>query len=72
MAYIYLLDLYKTIDLGLDKIDGLLAEKNQTPDQIMFLKGRKDALLEFKTFLARNLNEKLPKRIRNQLSVQKM
>jgi hypothetical protein len=68
MAYIYLLDLYKKIDLHLTEIMVLLTDEQQTPDQIRFLKGRRDVLIEFKEFLKNNLDEKLPKRIRKQLS----
>jgi DNA-binding transcriptional MerR regulator len=68
MAYIHLLNLYKKIDLHLNEIKALLTDEKQTPEQKWFLEGRKDVLLEFREFLTLNLDEKLPRRIRKQLT----
>ena len=68
MAYVYLLNLYKNIDLRISEIKVMLTDEKQTPDQIKCLEGRKDVLLEFREFLTLNLDDKLPRRIRKQLS----
>ena len=68
MAYVYLLNLYRNIDLRINEIRVMLTDEKQTPDQIRCLKGRKDVLLEFREFLTLNLDDKLPRRIRKQLS----
>jgi len=67
MAYIYLLNLYEIIDKRSNEAkrdeDNLLNE----PETAKFVKGRIQALSEFKEFLTDNLNSKLPRRIRQQL-----
>jgi len=68
MAYIYLLNLYKTIDLRLNETKALILNKKKKPEEIRFLEGRLDVLSEFRQFLTDNLDQKLPKRIRKQLS----
>jgi len=68
MAYIYLLNLNKTIDLCLNKTKALILNKKKKPEEIRFLEGRLDVLSEFRQFLTDNLDQKLPKRIRKQLS----
>ncbi len=68
MAYVYLLNLYQKIDLQLNEIKALLSDGKKARDEIRFLEGRNDVLLEFREFLTLNLDDKLPKRIRKQLS----
>jgi len=68
MAYIYLLNLYKTIDLRLNETKALILNKKKKPEEIRFLEGRLDVLSEFRQFLTDNLDQKLPKRIRKKLS----
>ncbi len=68
MAYIYLLNLYKTIDLRLNETKALILNKKNKTEEIRFHEGRLDILSEFRQFLTDNLDQKLPKRIRKQLS----
>ena len=64
MAYVYLLDLYKYIDESLgEATDGLDQAEGDVPNA-KFEQGRIDALTEFQDFLKKNLNPKLPRRIR--------
>lgn len=67
MSYIYLLNLYEKIDLHLDETKALISKGDKTPHEIRFLEGRMEIISEFKHFLSKNLNRKLPKRIRNRL-----
>ncbi len=67
MAYIYLLNLYDEIEKRID----LLTEKpaaDKKKEISPFEAGQQDLLMEFKRYLADNMNNKLPKRIRKKLS----
>ncbi len=68
MAYIYLLNLYETIQSRIDETNAVLINNENPPDEQRFLEGRVDLLMDFKEFLSANLDRKLPKRIRKQLS----
>jgi len=64
MAYVYLLEMHKYIEKriadaseALDKADVDTADKSRQ-------QGRIDFLTDFQDFLAKNLNPKLPRRIR--------
>ena len=65
MAYIYLLNLYEEIEKRLQQIDSLGTEESGTTH---YQQGRRDILIEFRTFLTDNLNDKLPRRIRKRLT----
>lgn len=67
MAYIYLLNLYEKIDHRLDETKALISDGEKTLDEISFLEGRRDVLLEFRQFLSDHLHNKLPKKIRKRL-----
>ncbi len=67
MAYIYLLNLYEKIDLQLEETQDLISNGNMTEDKIKYHEGRADILREYKEFLSQNLDDKLPRRIRNRL-----
>jgi len=67
MAYIYLLNLYETIDRRLEETKALISKEQKTGEDIRILEGRRDVLLEIKQFLFDTLNHKLPKRIRKRL-----
>ena len=68
MSYSYLLDLYQALD---DRLNQIAEEQNKSSsngqDQ-QFLMGRHDCLVEFKDFLQRNYQHKLPRRIQKILS----
>ena len=68
MAYTYLLNLYDEIDDRIKETQIELSNNQDHPEKLNALKGKVDILKEFKTFLTENLNRKLPKRIRKQLS----
>ena len=64
MAYIYLLDIYKLIDQRLDDANSSIGELADDPVEIKFQEGRVRALSDFKDYLIKNFNPKLPGRIR--------
>ena len=64
MAYTYLLDLYKLIDQRLKDANSSIGELTDDPMATKFQEGRIRALSEFKDYLTKNLNPKLPGRIR--------
>jgi len=64
MAYIYLLDLYKFIDQRLEDAYLSIGGLSEDPMATKFQEGRIRALLDFKDYLTKNLNPKLPGRIR--------
>jgi len=67
MAYIYLLNLYEKIDNKLIEAKRDLENTSNEPENKSFLKGRIQVLSEFKEFLIKNLNSKLPRKIRQRL-----
>ena len=67
MAYTYLLNLYDEIEARLGSLSGQDLAGDGSAGT-MFRKGRQDLLNEFKQYLADNMNDKLPKRIRKRLS----
>ncbi|MCF6247512.1 MAG: hypothetical protein L3J69_09150 [Desulfobacula sp.] len=71
MAYIYLLNLYETIEERINqaKKPGHKSgtSKLQKADT-QFHQGRIDLLNEFKSYLKDNMNEKLPKRLRKKMA----
>ena len=68
MAYTFLLNLYDEIDDRIKETQIELSSNQDDPEKLNALKGKIDILKEFKSFLTENLNRKLPKRIRKQLS----
>jgi hypothetical protein len=66
MAYIYLLDLYETIDQRIEKIKLCIENSPENSNEVKYLEGRIQALIEFKKILIDNLNIKLPRKIRKQ------
>ncbi len=69
MAYIYLLNLYDEIEKRIDHLSEQKADNSRT-GTVQFEQGQKDLLIEFKQYLADNMNNKLPKRIRKRMSGQ--
>ena len=69
MAYTYLLDLYELIDQRLEDANTSIGELAEDPVETKFQEGRIRALLDFKDYLAKNLNPKLPGRIRKALEI---
>lgn len=70
MAYIYLLDLYKLIDQRLEDAHSSISGLADDPMEEKFHEGRIRALLDFKDYLTKNLNPKLPRRIRQSYDTQ--
>ena len=70
MAYIYLLDIYKLIDQRLEDANSSIGELADDPMGTKFQEGRIRALLDFKGYLTKNLNPKLPRRIRQTYNTQ--
>jgi hypothetical protein len=64
MAYTYLLDLYKLIDKRLEDANSSIDALADDPLATKFHEGRLRALSDFKDYLTKNLNPKLPGRIR--------
>ena len=64
MAYIYLLDIYKLIDQRLEDANSSIGGLAEDPMATKFQEGRIRALSDFKDYLTKNLNPKLPGRIR--------
>ena len=64
MAYVYLIDMYKQIDRRLAEATSMFQKLDSDPIKRQFLKGRIEALSDFKTFLEENFVPKLPRRIR--------
>jgi hypothetical protein len=64
MAYIYLLDIYKLIHHRLEDANSSIGELADDPMGKKFQEGRIRALSDFKDYLTKNLNPKLPRRIR--------
>lgn len=64
MAYTYLLDIYKLIDQRLEDANSLIGELVDDPIETKFQEGRVRALSDFKDYLVKNFNPKLPGRIR--------
>ena len=65
MSYIYLLNLYKEIEKRFQQIDSLYSDKSERTN---YTRGQIEILTEFKKYLTSNLNNKLPKKIRKNLS----
>ena len=64
MAYVYLIDLHKLIDQRLAEAVQFVDNTTNNPGEIEFQQGRIAILLDFRDFLTKNLNPKLPRRIR--------
>ena len=64
MAYTYLLDIYKLIDQRLADANASIRALADDPMGTKFQEGRIRALSDFKHYLIKNLNPKLPRRIR--------
>jgi hypothetical protein len=64
MSYVYLLDLHKLIDQKLAEAGQALERIESDPVETMYHQGRIEILTDLKVFLTRNLNPKLPRRIR--------
>ena len=64
MSHTYLIDLYELIDQQLAEATEEFDRKTITDgSETAFLKGRAEALVEFKQFLAKHYNRKLPRRL---------
>ena len=70
MAYIHLLDIYNLIDQRLADANSSIGELADEPMGTRFQEGRIRALSEFKDYLTKNLNPKLPRRIRQTYDTQ--
>ena len=68
MAYIYLLNLYEKIDERINNAEQSIETAPIEVGKVKFLEGRIHVLSEFKEFLQNNLNAKLPRKIRKQLT----
>ena len=68
MSYVYLLDLYKLINKKLAEAEQSKDEFENDPEDSSFREGQIDILLDFRDFLIDNLNPKLPKAVRKNLS----
>ena len=64
MAYTYLLDIYNLIDQRLEDVNSLVGELADDPMGTKFQEGRARALSDFKAYLTKNFNPKLPGRLR--------
>ena len=64
MAYVYLTDMCKQIDIRLAEAKSMFEKLESDPVERQFQKGRIDALSDFKAFLEENYVPKLPRRIR--------
>lgn len=64
MAYDYLLDLHQLIDQRLTEAGQSVENTENDPGEIRFHEGRIEILSDIKEFLTKNLNPKLPRRIR--------
>lgn len=71
MAYIYLFNLYEQIDTYLAETKEMIEDSHTSPIDIRYHEGRADILGEFKCFLSKNLDQKLPKRMRKKISEKK-
>ena len=69
MAYIYLLDIYKLIDERIEDAKATLGNASGDLHEKKYQEGRIKALLDFKDYLIKNLNPKLPRRIRQDLEI---
>lgn len=70
MSHTYLIDLYDLIDSRLEDVARASSAKISTGTDTFFQKGRSEALLECKQFLAEQYNSKLPRRLRGKYSKQ--
>ena len=64
MSYVYLLGLHEFIDQRLAKAARSLEDTENGREEISFHKGRIEILSDFKIFLRKNFNHKLPRKIR--------
>ncbi|MFH2060940.1 MAG: hypothetical protein ABIJ59_18875 [Pseudomonadota bacterium] len=71
MAYIYLFNLYEQIDIHLAKTRKMIEDSHTSLIDIRYHEGRADILGELKCFLSKNLDQKLPKRMRKKISLKK-
>ena len=69
MAYIYLLDIYKLIDERIEHAKATLDSASGDSHEIKYQEGRINALMDFKDYLIKNFNPKLPRRIRQDLEI---
>ena len=66
MSHTYLIDLYELIDQLLAETAEEISRKSAAErSETAFLKGRSEALVEFKQFLAGHYNRKLPRRLQS-------
>ena len=64
MAYVYLTDLHQLIDQRLAEAAQFVDNTTNNSGEIRFHQGRIAILLDFKDFLSKNLNPKLPRRLK--------
>ena len=69
MSYKYLLDLHKLVDTRIAEAKQLTCHKEIDSKDAKFHEGRIDILSDVKSFLAENLNPKLPRSLRNNKSL---
>ena len=65
MSHTYLIDLYDLIDQRIEEASEELRSGKSDGGGTRFQQGRCEILTEFKQFLAKRYNQKLPRRIRN-------
>ena len=68
MSYKYLLDLHQLIDTRIGEAKESIDHEDNDSEGVAFHKGRIDILSDFKHFLTKNLNPKLPRSLRKNLS----
>ena len=64
MAYIYLLEIYKLIDQRIEDARAILGTAPGRPHEKKYQEGRIKALSDFKDYLIKNFNHRLPRRIK--------
>lgn len=69
MAYIYLLDIYKLIDERIEDAKATLGNVSGDPLEKEYQEGRIKALMDFRDYLTKTFNPKLPRRIRENLEI---
>jgi hypothetical protein len=65
MAYSYLLDLYRILDVRKSEISDQHPQKPTNQELVDHQQGQLDAITEFESFLRENFHSKLPRRIQN-------
>jgi hypothetical protein len=69
MAYIYLLEIYKLIDQRIEEAKAAMENLSGDLKERKYQEGRIKALSDFKDYLIKNFNPRLPRRIRESLEL---